>query len=68
MNVIWMSSVERKTMFYEIYYRTTPSGCTDTVTVYCGDVSTEAEAIEEVRLLGQEFPEHEYWYEGVLEG
>lgn len=55
-------------MFYEIYYRTTPSGCTDTVTVYCGDVSTEAEAIEEVRLLGQEFPEHEYWYEGVLEG
>lgn len=55
-------------MFYEIYYRTTPIGCQEYVTVYCGDVSTEHEAVEEVRMLSLEFPEYEYWYEGVLEG
>lgn len=55
-------------MFYEIYYRTTPTGCTDSITVYCGDVSTEHEAVEEVRMLSLEFPDNEYWYEGVLEG
>lgn len=55
-------------MFYEIYYRTTPTGCADSITVYCGDVSTEHEAVEEVRMLSLEFPDNEYWYEGVLEG
>lgn len=68
MNVIWMNNVEMKTMFYEIYYRTTPTGCTDSITVYCGDVSTEHEAIDDVRMLSLEFPDNEYWYEGVLEG
>lgn len=68
MNVTWMNNAERKLMFYEIYYRTLPTGCQESVTVYCGDESTEDEAIEEVRMLSLEFPDNEYWYEGVLEG
>lgn len=33
-----------------------------------GEVRAEHEAIEEVRMLSLEFPDHEYLYEGVLEG
>lgn len=44
---------------YEIYYeRKDKDGV-----IFCGILESEMEAIEEIRLLGSEFPEHDYWYE-----
>lgn len=46
--------------FYEIYYRGP-----DNIVVYCGDVSSESLAIDEITLLGIEFPSNQYWYEAI---
>lgn len=47
------------TPVYEIYYERKE----DDVVVFCGTLESEMDAIEEIRLLGSEFPEHAYWYE-----
>jgi len=46
--------------FYEIYYRGP-----DNIVVYCGDISSEQLVIEEVTILGIEWPCNTYWYEAV---
>lgn len=45
---------------YEIYYERQNGDV-----VFCGILESEMEAIEEIRLLGTEFPEHDYWYEAT---
>lgn len=53
------------TTIYEIYYENR-----DCDVVFCSDFITsehEHEANEEIRKLGQEFPEHDYWWEATYE-
>jgi hypothetical protein len=48
---------------YEIYYEDKNMDV-----VFCSDhITDETEAREEVRKLGVEFPNHEYWFEVTYE-
>lgn len=46
-------------IIYEIYYK-----AGDKI-VYCGDATSEEEAIREVDMLSAEWSDHDYWYEKV---
>jgi hypothetical protein len=43
---------------YDIYYERKNGDV-----VFCGSLESLLEAIEEINILGAEFPEHHYWYE-----
>jgi hypothetical protein len=48
---------------YEIYYENR-----DCDVVWCSDhITSEHEATEEIRKLGIEFPQNEYWWEATYE-
>lgn len=45
---------------YEIYYENKSGDI-----VFCGIIDNLADARDEIRSLGQEFPENDYWYETI---